>query len=178
MKLEKWTEYIKKFMGPISDRAIPCLPYLPWLERCDRVLDIGCGTGRIVEFLRLQKMINAVGTTINPLEFKEGVSILADMHDLPFHNEEFDGVIAWDSLEHAVAPYIVLTEIFRVLKSGGKFLCFIPGEDWIDCDYHCLVLTLEQMKHLCKLVGFTSFETMKDETRGATKGGTIYKVIK
>jgi len=178
MDADKWQKYLKIFTGSFSDRAIPCLPYLPWFKDCNRILDIGCGTGRVVEYLRKEMLIDAMGITINSLEVKEGISVLADMHEIPFEDESFDGVIAWDVLEHAVAPYIMLSEAHRVLTMKGRFLCFLPGEDWIDCNYHSIVLTDKQFRHLCKIAGFKSIEMLQDEGRSATRGGRIYKVIK
>lgn len=178
MEFKKWQEYLERFIGPLSDRAIPCLPYLPWFKNSVKVLDIGCGTGRVVEYLQKEMLIDAVGITLNPLEVQEGISILADMHEIPFPDETFEGVIAWDTIEHALAPCIVLSEIYRVISREGIFLCFFPGDDWIDCDYHSLVLSDRQFRHLCKLVGFKKIEEFRDETRSATQGGRIYKIIK
>jgi len=181
MNDSKWLNYLERFIGPISDRAIPCLPYLDWLSDKKEILDVGCGTGRLFNHL-IEIGKRARGITLNKKEIKglknSSDLYLGDVHKLPFRDALFDAVIAWDVIEHTVAPFIALSEIYRVLRPKGKFLCYIPGEDWIDCDYHCIVLNAKQFKHLSKLVGFSSVEEEHDETRSATGGGTIYKVIK
>lgn len=185
MNNKKWAKYLKQFIGPVSDRAIPCLLYLDWLNDCDRILDVGCGTGRLAAYLQ-KKGKNVTGISLNPQEIqigneRSGMKLdiwEGDIHEIPSSDKLFDAVIAWDVLEHTLAPYIILSEVYRVLKPGGKLLCFIPGKDWIDCGYHCIVLTGDQLRHLVRIVGFNSLESIKDETRGATKGGTIYKIIK
>ena len=45
--------------------------------------------------------------------------VLADGHFLPFRDASFDAVSAQAVLEHVLDPYIVVSEIHRVLKPGG-----------------------------------------------------------
>jgi SAM-dependent methyltransferase len=45
--------------------------------------------------------------------------LLADGHFLPFRDACFDGVSAQAVLEHVLDPHIVVSEIHRILKTGG-----------------------------------------------------------
>lgn len=48
--------------------------------------------------------------------------IKGDAHKLPFADNKFDGVFSCESLHEWVEPLLVFSEIYRVLRSGGKFL--------------------------------------------------------
>lgn len=52
--------------------------------------------------------------------------LVADIHALPFHASAFDTVIANNILEHAYDPVSCLTEIYRVLRPGGRLFALIP----------------------------------------------------
>ena len=177
MNLTKWKKYLEPFKGPYSDRAIPCIPYLDWLEECHYILDLGCGTGNLVRYLIEEKGKKARGITLNPKEVSKNL-FECDIHEILLKDNSVDGIIAWDVIEHTLAPFIVLSEIYRVLKPGGKALVFIPGTEWINCNYHCIVLNQAQFIHLAEMVGFSKIKVEFDETRGATANGTIYKIQK
>jgi SAM-dependent methyltransferase len=111
-----------------------------------RILDVGCGDG-IIDlgiFLRTQPE-ELVG--IDPFAgFERLPDIIRDHHlppellndprlqfraddgnDIPYPDDYFDVVVSWGSLEHIAGGYRrALTEIRRVLKSGGLFFVH-PG---------------------------------------------------
>lgn len=129
-----------------------------WLDTCKNILDIGAGCGQTVNMLRKQGK-TITGITCNPKEIviaKQEYDIdliLSDMHDLPFDDNSFDGIIMWDVLEHSIAPYIALSEAARILQTNGKILLFMPDESWIDCSYHYSVLYPKQIQFLCDRLG-------------------------
>ena len=92
-----------------------------------RVVDIGCGLG---DFLNYRP--NTVGIDINPDAVawckSQGlnVTLMSDGY-LPFEDNSFDGVVLDNVLEHIEAPAILLSEISRVLKTGGTLLVGVPG---------------------------------------------------
>ena len=45
--------------------------------------------------------------------------LICDIHDIPFEDETFDGVITQATLEHVVDPFRAVEEIHRVLKKDG-----------------------------------------------------------
>ena len=105
-------------------------------EKNIKVLDYGCGVGKIVESLRKSK-VNAFGCDV----FYEGANRLSqvsrqflestiirkmDNNTIPFEDASFDFVINNQVIEHVENIDIVLTEIQRVLKSGGKVLNLFP----------------------------------------------------
>ena len=64
-----------------------------------RILDLGCGVGHSYHLLAPRE---TVGVDIDPeaLAGQERETHVADMRDLPFTDDDFDGVIAVQSIEH------------------------------------------------------------------------------
>ena len=51
-----------------------------------------------------------------------GVWAIGDAHKLPFKNESFDNVAAFEVLEHLTNPQNAVAEFYRVLKKGGMLI--------------------------------------------------------
>jgi len=168
-----FAKYLKPELEVFSNREIERTTglYLNWLDDCQKILDVGCGTGNTVKYLRsLGKEI--IGITFSPLEIQQAKLVnnidiqLMEMHRLDFKDEEFDAVISWDNLEHAIAPYIALSEMKRVVRKDGKLLIFIPDLKWLENENHFYQLNIRQMKHLIDRVGgleITDIITRVDE---------------
>lgn len=102
------------------------------IDRNDgRVLELACGTGRVTAHL-VKKMNKAslTVTDINPdmlsiaREKVKDSNIdwqTADMMELPFKNEEFDVVVCQYGIMFVPDKSKAMSEIYRVLKSGGYF---------------------------------------------------------
>jgi ubiquinone/menaquinone biosynthesis C-methylase UbiE len=96
----------------------------------DRVLDAGCGTGRLVGPLQ-ELGLRVVGADLSPAMVAEARSAMpeaefhvADLAELPFDDESFDGVVAWYSLIHhdASSLHAALAELARVVRDDGRLL--------------------------------------------------------
>jgi SAM-dependent methyltransferase len=91
-----------------------------------KVLDYGCGSRPYEHFFKDSEYIGVdIETSGHPSERK-----CADYYfngtDLPFKNDEFNGVLASEVFEHVFNLQICLKEINRVLKPGGKLLITCP----------------------------------------------------
>lgn len=125
-----------------------------YIKDCNKVIDLGCGTGNVVKWLNT-KGHDAIGITYNHNEVKYANENLdnpnifwADMHELPYGDDIFDAVLSFESIEHVHSPYIALNEMKRVVKPGGKIVVYIPGTKWIECWHHILVPNIRQFKWL------------------------------
>ncbi|MDX1965375.1 MAG: class I SAM-dependent methyltransferase [Pirellulales bacterium] len=56
----------------------------------------------------------------------ENVNLVTDLQQLPLAANSLDGVISVAVLEHVTHPQAHVAEMLRVLRPGGRVLCFIP----------------------------------------------------
>lgn len=104
-----------------------------------KVLDVGCGTGAVMQFL-IKKNFETHG--IDPSEealkycaFK-GLSVKkSSAEEIDFPENSFDIVFALDVLEHLENPELAVEEIRRVLKKNGVFIMTVPAHQWL-WSYH------------------------------------------
>jgi ubiquinone/menaquinone biosynthesis C-methylase UbiE len=104
--------------------------------RGKRVLDAGCGKGRFARIFHEQEPDAEIwGLDISEEMLRyvpAGIYTKAgSMTELPFADAYFDGVYATESLEHAVEIERAVTEICRVVKSGGRIAIIDKNaEEW------------------------------------------------
>jgi SAM-dependent methyltransferase len=108
----------------------------PWLYNAaefrkhqgEEVLEVGCGTGAdLLQFAKHGALATGVDLTTNHVELarmrvgKLAAVYKADARFLPFEDESFDYVYSHGVLHHCDEPQQVVSEIFRVLRPGGRF---------------------------------------------------------
>lgn len=97
-----------------------------------RILDIGCGPGILLTKL------NKYGTAeaIEPKEsyFTYGDDIKSQIHRLTFpteshvlKSEQYDVILLLDVLEHIENESLIIHEVKRLLKIGGKLIITVPA---------------------------------------------------
>lgn len=80
-----------------------------------RFLDIGCSGGPYIKYFPNRLGVDVKKTPV--------VDVVADAHDLRvFPDEEFDGILCTEVLEHLHTPSVAIGEMHRVLKKGGTLL--------------------------------------------------------
>ena len=102
-----------------------------------KVLDIGCGTGRVCRFLSREKTVDYTGIDISDEQLKlaardcpQGEFVNASMLDLPFEAASFDAVFMIASLHHLLSEeehVLALREAARVLKPEGTLYVTVFG---------------------------------------------------
>ena len=97
-------------------------------EGIDRVLDIGCGQGKLLGLLR-DMGVPAVGLDASPTMLKDapGSCVFGDARMLPFPDNTFGGAAALYMLYHLEDPVMAVAECHRVLRPGGLFAACAPS---------------------------------------------------
>ena len=106
------------------------------LEIADRgqqsFLDIGCATGRLTAFLR-DSGWDAHGVEVCRSAAEYGIRThnipihIGTLDDARFEDARFDIVHNSHVIEHINQPDEFMTEIYRILKPGGYFICTTPN---------------------------------------------------
>jgi ubiquinone/menaquinone biosynthesis C-methylase UbiE len=107
-------------------------------EKNLKILDIGCGTGETLSFLKtyLPKP-SLYGIDSSPTAIKYAMKrghkniISVDAKKLPFENNKFDYILLLDVLEHIKDDTSILIEARRVLKKNGKIIITTPALQFI-----------------------------------------------
>lgn len=104
-----------------------CMARFCGLTNGDRIVDIGCGTGGTVEFLRREFRADAVGIDSSEALIRAGQNRWPGLplypgtgERLPFSDASAQAVFSECSLSVMASPAGVLAEIHRVLAPGGK----------------------------------------------------------
>jgi len=100
----------------------------------DRVLDVGCGNGNLINGINSKAKIQAYGVDISPKMIEECRSRYANVNfeistgeELNFEDSSFDFLTICCVLHHLNNPQNFFSEANRVLRAGG-FL--VVGEPW------------------------------------------------
>lgn len=120
---ESLQQWISKKIGPLQNADI---------------LELGCGTGQLWKYLAeyctdcritvsdaSHGMLDASRELLNNRDYQFRV---IDFHDIPIKDNSIDIVISNHNLYHARELNVVLSEIHRVLKPGGRFFSVTNSE--------------------------------------------------
>ena len=147
----------------------------------DKVLDVGCGSGKFIELLP-QKMLYGVDVSDKYLDiakergYEEVYQTDLSVDQLPFPNELFDSAICMEVLEHLFDPIHALAEMNRVLKPNGTLIISVPNIGWLPCrlsllagyfsDFqnttlapsHIRFYTIKRLKYILSQTGFKAIK--------------------
>jgi SAM-dependent methyltransferase len=101
------------------------------LPAAARVLDAGCGSGRMLDALSRYGEVSGLDTNSDSVALarRRGYE---DVHEgiverLPWADETFDLITMLDVLEHTADDRMVLRELHRVSRPGGYLLVTVPA---------------------------------------------------
>ena len=134
MKFEKFFSYIQEtawyyqFLSPVLNEV----------DANTKLLDIGTGSGKLIQLLSTEKNVSCVGIDSNQEMLDEASNklknIIVDLiriepnQTLPFSNNTFDSVTICNVLFHLdkSSIHFILDEAQRVLKKKGKIIILNP----------------------------------------------------
>ena len=155
--------------------------YISWLRNChadfdSRILDVGCGTGRLVNELAWYGFIDLTGVDafISVDQISPGIRIRkGSINDV---DGIFDCIMLHHSFEHMDDPLGVCGHIVRLLSKNGYALIRMPTvssyawrhykEHWVQLDAprHIFLHSLESIKILADKAGLTIRDIIFDST--------------
>lgn len=104
-------------------RDFECIGH--WVDRGSRVLDLGCGDGDLLDYLKTNKQTQGVGVEINDERViacvKRGVNVVQQNLDeglAMFGDQQFDTVVLSQTLQAVHQTEHVLREMVRVGRTG------------------------------------------------------------
>lgn len=120
--LLKFTAQLPWERGPILDFMIEHARSIP---HGNRVLDVGAGDAPYAE-LFAHTVYVTLDWESSPHEGGRAAAVSASADAIPLPDASFDVVVLTQVLEHVLRPAVVLGEIARVLRPGGRLLATVP----------------------------------------------------
>ena len=149
------------------------------IEANSRVIDVGCGDGVLMDFLKQNKNIDVRGLEISKDKVQKciskGLTVIegnAESDLKQFPNHSFDYAVLSQTLQAFLNPEIVINELLRV---GKKAIVTIPNFGYWKVRLHLLIKgtmpvteTLPDQwyntanLHMCTIKDFSNFATEKN----------------
>lgn len=150
-------------------------PYFTAADKNLKILDIGCGLGQFLGYLKKQGFTNLYGIDINDESIstckKNGLDVaqISDIREFAGNSiEKYDRIVMSHVLEHIDKDLIIDTLIHikkYLLKDGGIFLLMVPnaqsytGTYWRYEDFtHTILFTGGSCYYVLKSAGFSTIE--------------------
>jgi methionine biosynthesis protein MetW len=96
-----------------------------WITPQSRVLDLGCGDGSLLNYLKLKKTVNGIGLEIDPDNIEscieKGVNVIEQNIDeglSNFRSDSFDTVLLTQTLQASSKPDLLVDEMLRIGEYG------------------------------------------------------------
>ena len=134
--LESWV-YIKNIEKYLkrNKHLINFLKKIKFIEKGFRVLDIGSGTGHIIQSLLSQLdnlEITAIESSRKLQEYIKSLNLNITLYntiDQVPKEKQYDAIFMIEVIEHLLDPITVLTEAKKRLKQNGKLFLTTPAGD-------------------------------------------------
>jgi len=156
-------------------------PLLAGVSREAKILELGCGPGYFMEFLKRHGFSQVEGIDISPeqVELAAGRGLPAQVRDVFAFLEnparEYQMIVALDFLEHFTKDEVfrLLGMIYQALSPGGVFLIETPNGEGLFPNQviygdltHTTIFTSSSLSHALKTAGFDEIRCV--ETGPAT----------
>ena len=148
---DKKTSYPAKF----------CKHILSEFPKGGRVLDVGCGNGDFArEMTKLGFDVYGIDIMATNRLGKKYKPVDLQTEKYPFPDNHFNIVFCKSVIEHLREPDFLFEEVYRILKSGGTFICMTPSykhsykEQFYIDHTHVTPFTRHSLETLCELTGF------------------------
>ena len=153
-----YTGYPKELVDYLIRRFMPFL----WLYKSKpKILDLGCGRGEYLEkFESFGWKAEGFDRSLPENIKLHNIVKIGDLErPLPYRKNTFDLVFCKSVIEHQYYPEKLISEIYRILKPGGKILILTPDIEsikfifWTDFT-HRSPFTLSSLKDILQINNF------------------------
>lgn len=131
-----------------------------------KLLDAGCGTGRMMEILQKYGEITGIDYSDDAIGFcqKRGLKniIKGDLNDFIFEKDNYDAIVCLDVLYHAAImnDTAVLEKFFYALKTGGTLVINLAAFEYLKRSHDAIVHAKKRYRRNSfvndlKKIGFT-----------------------
>jgi 2-polyprenyl-3-methyl-5-hydroxy-6-metoxy-1,4-benzoquinol methylase len=124
-----------------------------------RVLEIGCGSGRLGDRLRQSGVASYVGTDV-VAQPGGSPDLICDASKIPVGDSSFDVIVSQHVVEHLADPRTFFAEALRVLVTGGRLRFTTPNARYrttaiFDDPTHVSVLDTRAWRAMLSMSGFS-----------------------
>jgi len=183
------TEYSTKAIQVYHDwcRA-KILPQIRNVDPSAKILELGCGPGIFLNFLKNEGFLNAEGIDISTEQVQIAVKneVKAQVSNvfefLKEQPEKFQLIFALDFIEHFTKEELrqLIPFIFNALQPGGWFILqtpngqgLFPGQVIYGDLTHLTIFTPDSLEQLLRLFKFTNFHFLETELATSNWKGKI-----
>lgn len=187
--------YGNSITGMFLDYFFKPLEYIEWLKNSNvrhdsKILDVGCGQGRLLLRLALGGFTNLTG--IDPFiqedtTYENGVKLIkTDLEEFIARNQSFDLIMLHHSLEHMPDQQAKLQSIGKLLSPEGIALIRIPladsyawqhyKEHWVQLDAprHLYLHSKKSLNLITEESGLQIVKTIYDSGKFQFTGSELY----
>lgn len=144
--LDKFYNHPNLLFRYIENTRIKKLIKLAEIQDTDKVIEVGCGAGHILERVPNGKLY---GIDISEIQIKRAKERLGNKAEIskspgekiPYDDKYFDKILCSEVIEHVLYPEPLLNEMKRVLKDDGILSLSIPNENLINFTKRALTKT-------------------------------------
>lgn len=184
-------------LGRLLNLLSKPLDYIPYLKPINikkdtSILDIGCGTGRLLQRMAMGGFTNLTG--LDPfieknISYHSNVTIIkSSIENFSENNEgKFNVIMLHHSFEHMPSPLDILTHVYRLLAKDGVIILRIPLVDsyawqtykgnWVQLDAprHFFLHSKKSLEILLDKSGFEIFDICYDSSKFQFMGSELYR---
>lgn len=130
----RWSFYVRSSV----ENTVARLP----LRKGQRVLDVGCGTGQLLDVLQKRMApVHLLGVDLSSKMLAVARSrlpnalplVTARSEQLPFLDASFDWIVSTSVFHYFREPQVALCEFHRLLKPGGSLVITDWCHDYLAC---------------------------------------------
>jgi SAM-dependent methyltransferase len=102
--------------------------YLRLLDQRYPMLELGCGTVTLAHHRGTSGLVLGLDNDLPALRARNapGVAVDLETNMLPLRSASIGSVLAKDILEHVQKPWLLLQDVNRALRPGGRLLVSVP----------------------------------------------------